>query len=125
ADRHSQTSEELLRLSLAEFGTLLDSTPATPPAEEEQPEPPQQPDQCTLAIAMLAEKPTPKIKAIASRLGVNREALYHNSAFAKFREIAEKLGVMKSKGDPSTVRRGHKAKDGSIEAYEDEQEEDD
>lgn len=69
------------------------------------------------ALALLFRFPDLSVADIAAKLCVNRQTLYK---WAKFRVAAEKAGKMRPRGPRSgRIRRGHKSKDGTIEAYDD------
>jgi hypothetical protein len=76
-------------------------------------------DKETHGIVILAKEPNLTIPQIAARLGICRQTLYKMKGF---RDQAEKQGKIKSRGQKAAVRRGHKTKDGRVEAYQEEDE---
>jgi hypothetical protein len=69
------------------------------------------------AIALLFKEPSWDIQRIAATVGVCRQSLYK---MPKFRVAAEGAGKIKPRVKPNDedVPRGHKAKDGHIEAVD-------
>jgi hypothetical protein len=80
-------------------------------------------DPKVLARALLLSPERLTIPQIAARVGLSRQALYDDTGF---RYAAERAGVLKpraKRGDRgANVPRGHRAKDGRIEAYDEEDE---
>lgn len=76
------------------------------------------PDPETHAIALLVKRPDLTIPKIAKAVGVSRQTLY---GWPHFRMAAEKAGKLKPRGSRERAApRGHKSKDGRVEAYSEE-----
>lgn len=75
-------------------------------------------DNESAAIAIMLDDRSLSIRQIAKKVGVSRQVPYE---WPKFREIAEKLGVMKPRGPKTIEGRLHKGfkSDGRIEAIDD------
>jgi hypothetical protein len=74
-------------------------------------------DQESQAIALLFQYQDWSVARIADYLGVSRQTLYK---WDKFREAAELSGRLKPRGPKvGKPRRGHKTRDGRVEAYQD------
>jgi hypothetical protein len=71
-----------------------------------------------LALSLLFKHPDWTVAQIADRLKVDRKTPYK---WEKFRKAAELQGKLKPRGQKErTLRRGHKTRDGQVEAYQDE-----
>ncbi len=68
------------------------------------------------AIALLFTKCGTNMSAIARELGVKRTTLYESTEFATFRQLREQMLIQGVVG--RRPRRGHKSKDGTVEAYD-------
>jgi hypothetical protein len=71
-------------------------------------------------LALLFQHPDWSVPQIADHLKVNRKTPYK---WKKFRNAAESQGKLKPRGPKDRkLRRGHKTRDGQVEAYADEDE---
>jgi hypothetical protein len=71
-----------------------------------------------LALMILAENPKLSMTDIAKQVGVSRQTLY-KPKWKGFRKRFKEMRPTSSGHDTQHLPRGHKAKDGSIEAYDD------
>ena len=129
--RYPLSKEELDRLPLSEVVATLLSHPAPsspPPAprsvKETATAPPPEPEPIidleSQALALLIQRDDWSVAQIAKHLGVDRKTPYK---WKKFRIAAERVGKMKPHGPKGrNPRRGHKTRDGRVEAYQDEDE---
>lgn len=74
------------------------------------------------AVALLLQQPEWSVTQIADELKVDRKTPYK---WKKFREAAERCGKLKPRGaKDGNLRRGYKTRDGQVEAYAQEEDED-
>lgn len=98
------------------FRMVLDRGDALPNADVGREAQGVKADPETTAIALLWKEPNLSISEIADRVHVDRSTLYRWPAFF---DAATRAGKINPKGDKSKVKRGHKTKDGTVEAYSD------
>ncbi len=118
-----------LAKQLEELQTMLSAVqtdveaPSTPSAignttEQGRPAAGQATDQESLAITLLFRRPDMLFPEIAQAVGVERQTLYK---WPKFLEAAERAGKYTPRRRGGNIPHGSKAKDGSVEAWRDDE----